>query len=483
MASTSIVLERAIERATPRPGLCGSLIMAGDLTAVAISLGTAVLLRHLFQGDFELSRYWPLFGMMGLFATSYAWFGLYPGITYNAVREIRQLTLATTLVFVGLATLSFLVKDANEYSRVVFLVAWLLSLVLVPLARLQLRNVFGRRSWWAYPVAVFGEASAARAIAEGLLRRPELGFRPGAIFAEVHTPGTIDAWPDLHAPVYRGFHHAPLQARRLALRHAIVAAPNLDGRHIIRMLESHANMFSRVFVIAGLDGFSSMGIEARDVCDMFALEVRRSLLSPGCQFTKRLIDEVLSLTLGIVSTPILLILALAIRWESPGPALYRHKRIGYGGRQFSLWKLRTMYIDGDRILEQYLREYSDERESWTLNQKLRDDPRVTRFGRFLRKTSLDELPQLWNVLRGEMSLVGPRPIVNNEVPKYAEFFEHYCRVLPGITGLWQVSGRSNTSYQRRVELDSYYVRNWSPWFDIYLLARTISTVLKGDGAC
>jgi lipopolysaccharide/colanic/teichoic acid biosynthesis glycosyltransferase len=147
-----------------------------------------------------------------------------------------------------------------------------------------------------------------------------------------------------------------------------------------------------------------------------------------------------------------------------------------------MWKFRSMRRDANRILEEYLRDHPELRVEWQEKHKLRNDPRVTRVGRILRKTSLDELPQLWNVLRGDMSLVGPRPIVADEVTKYSEWFDLYCRVVPGLTGLWQVSGRSDTNYQKRVDLDSYYVRNWSPWFDIYLLACTFRVVLEGEGA-
>jgi lipopolysaccharide/colanic/teichoic acid biosynthesis glycosyltransferase len=162
--------------------------------------------------------------------------------------------------------------------------------------------------------------------------------------------------------------------------------------------------------------------------------------------------------------------------------LFFHRRIGHGGRQFRMRKFRSMRKDGNKILEEYLANHPEERAEWAEKRKLRNDPRVTRVGRILRKTSLDELPQLWNVLRGDMSLVGPRPIVAEDATKYNEWFDHYCRVVPGLTGLWQVSGRSDTDYKKRVDLDSYYVRNWSPWFDIYLLARTVRVVLKGEGA-
>jgi Undecaprenyl-phosphate galactose phosphotransferase WbaP len=190
----------------------------------------------------------------------------------------------------------------------------------------------------------------------------------------------------------------------------------------------------------------------------------------------------LAVLAGTLLLPILLIIALALKLESRGPAFYRQNRLGRGGRAFRLWKFRTMVPEADRILREYIENHPECAREWERERKLKSDPRVTCIGRILRKTSLDELPQLWNVIRGEMSLVGPRPIVRDEIPKYGEGFPLYKQVLPGITGLWQVSGRNDTSYLDRVALDSYYVRNWSPWFDIYVLARTVRAVLVGAGA-
>jgi lipopolysaccharide/colanic/teichoic acid biosynthesis glycosyltransferase len=146
------------------------------------------------------------------------------------------------------------------------------------------------------------------------------------------------------------------------------------------------------------------------------------------------------------------------------------------------WKFRTMVENAEQLLEEHLAKNPQLREEWDNTHKLRQDPRVTRIGRILRRTSLDELPQIWNVLRGEMSLVGPRPVVSAEVEKYGESFDFYRAVRPGITGLWQVSGRSDTSYSERVALDVRYVRHWSVWLDIYLLARTFRVVFRGSGA-
>ena len=162
--------------------------------------------------------------------------------------------------------------------------------------------------------------------------------------------------------------------------------------------------------------------------------------------------------------------------------LYRQRRLGKDGKSFDVFKFRTMRQDADEVLARYLEENPGLREEWEKDRKLKHDPRITRVGHFLRKSSLDELPQLLNVVRGEMSLVGPRPIVEDEIVKYGEVYADYCRVRPGITGLWQVSGRNNTTYEERVSLDRYYVTNWCIWMDLWILARTFPVVLTGYGA-
>jgi Undecaprenyl-phosphate galactose phosphotransferase WbaP len=223
-------------------------------------------------------------------------------------------------------------------------------------------------------------------------------------------------------------------------------------------------------------------MQTRDVSRLLALELRKHLLMTGPRTVKRTLDVLLSSLLLVTGAPLLAAIAAAIKLESRGPALYRQSRVGLGSGSFQVWKFRSMRPDADHVLSRYLEENPQLREEWERDHKLRNDPRITRVGRFLRKTSLDELPQLFNVLRGEMSLVGPRPIVSGEIQKYGRSFTLYRQVIPGLTGLWQVSGRNLTSYRERVELDDYYVRNWSPWLDVYLLARTVKVVITGYGA-
>jgi Undecaprenyl-phosphate galactose phosphotransferase WbaP len=196
--------------------------------------------------------------------------------------------------------------------------------------------------------------------------------------------------------------------------------------------------------------------------------------------------RVLDITLILLAAPYILlaflILALLVKLDSPGPVFYRQIRIGRFGRKFPVYKFRTMVQNADRVLQDYLDKYPELKVEWLATHKLKQDPRVTRLGALLRAWSLDELPQLWNVIIGDMSLVGPRPIVDAEVEKYGKCFELYIQVRPGLTGLWQVSGRNNTTYERRVELDEYYVRNRSLKLDLQILLKTVLVVLKKDGA-
>ena len=197
---------------------------------------------------------------------------------------------------------------------------------------------------------------------------------------------------------------------------------------------------------------------------------------------KRSIDILLVVLALPVLVPLFLSLAIAVRLSSEGPIFFSHRRIRKHGEFFSMWKFRTMSVNSAQVLEDYLRSHPEARAEWQQSHKLRRDPRVTRVGALLRRTSLDELPQLWNVLRGTMSLVGPRPIVAAEVEKYGPYFREYCKVKPGVTGLWQVSGRSEVTYDERVQLDCRYVREWSLSGDFRILLKTLTSVVNQDGA-
>jgi lipopolysaccharide/colanic/teichoic acid biosynthesis glycosyltransferase len=212
----------------------------------------------------------------------------------------------------------------------------------------------------------------------------------------------------------------------------------------------------------------------------------QSQSGPRHLFRYRVVKRCVDIALILLASPVLLLIvgaiAIAIRIGSPGPIFFSHRRIRCHGAFFTMWKFRTMCINSSEILDDHLAANPAARAEWRQTHKLKHDPRVTRVGNFLRRTSLDELPQLWNVFTGSMSLVGPRPIVAAEVEKYGPHFNDYCLVKPGITGLWQVSGRSSCTYPERVALDCRYAHNWSLTADAKILVRTLPSVLHQHGA-
>jgi Undecaprenyl-phosphate galactose phosphotransferase WbaP len=208
----------------------------------------------------------------------------------------------------------------------------------------------------------------------------------------------------------------------------------------------------------------------------------QNLLNKWSNFFKRLIDLTLTFIFGILASPFLLLIMALICLDSPGGIFYKQKRVGCKGCIFKMWKFRTMVMDADQVLQSLLDSNPEMKSEWEPNQKLKNDPRITRVGKFLRRFSLDEIPQLINVIKGEMSLVGPRPYFPEQQEIYGEGTKLYHRVRPGMTGMWQIRGRNTTTFTERARLDEYYIRNWSVWLDIYILLRTVLVVLSKEGA-
>lgn len=212
------------------------------------------------------------------------------------------------------------------------------------------------------------------------------------------------------------------------------------------------------------------------------LRLKNNLARSWNRYLKIIFDFALTLVGTVAISPILIFIAIWIYKDSPGPVIFKHIRIGKDGREFPCYKFRSMCVDAKEKLAELLENDPVAKAEWERDFKLKNDPRITKSGAFLRKTSLDELPQIFNVLKGEMSLVGPRPVIEEELERYGEYVNDYLMVKPGITGMWQVSGRSDIDYKERVLLDSWYVRNWSVWIDIVMLVKTLKVVLLRKGA-
>ncbi|MBD2462790.1 undecaprenyl-phosphate galactose phosphotransferase WbaP [Oscillatoria sp. FACHB-1407] len=455
-----------------------TIMICGDLLALAIAGLVSIYSRLVLEGQFHPLLYLQLCPLLGLFVLTYAAVGLYPGVLVSPVDEFRRISLSTTLMYLVLGSAIFLRREGEVYSRSIFLTAWVLSIVLVLLGRALVRHFCGHQKWWGYPVVILGAGKTGEMVIRTLKRQPSLGLKPVLV---------LDDDPQKHGflldvPVLGGVELAPIVARERQIPYAIVAMPGVPRSRLLKLLERYGHTFAHLLIIPDLFGFSSLWVVARDMGGMLGLEIRQQLLLPGPRLAKFLIDLITTLIGGVLMLPLIIIIAILIRLDSPGPIFYGQIRIGQNGKPFKAWKFRSMVQYADKVLYNYLEDHPELKESWEQDQKLRDDPRVTRIGRFLRRTSLDELPQLWNILRGEMSLVGPRPIVDEEIWRYGEQFNLYTKVTPGLTGLWQVSGRNNLPYEERVGLDAYYVQNWSVWLDMYILARTVWVVMSGEGA-
>jgi Undecaprenyl-phosphate galactose phosphotransferase WbaP len=458
-----------------KPLLSALVVFGCDAIAITVTGSLVLVAEHGSGGVLELHRYFARWPALGVFFGIFASLSLYPGIIHSAVTELRRLAVGLTISFLVMAGLIFVNRSAAGYSREVLLVWWMVAMIATPLLRSLVRESFCHRPWWGVPIAVFYTGDESAEIVRELEIHPEIGLRPVVILSSSHA-----VRPGHHLPVLDMRHAAAVRA--CGVERAMIALPDAGSGKVLQDLEMFECIFPRLMIVHSSTALYCLTVDARHLGGCLAVEVRRDLLLPLPRFAKRVMDLVIiCLGLPIVALTILL-LAILVRLESPGPVFYGHRRIGREHSTFCTWKIRTMQVNGDELLRKALVEDDALREEWLRHHKLRCDPRITRVGRFLRKTSLDELPQVWNVLRGEMSLVGPRPIVEEEVATYGQQFSLYCKVTPGITGLWQVSGRNTVTLLDRVRLDSYYVRNWSPWLDLHILARTAKVVLTGQGA-
>jgi undecaprenyl-phosphate galactose phosphotransferase len=261
--------------------------------------------------------------------------------------------------------------------------------------------------------------------------------------------------------------------------------PSLDPERLSSITARVQSYAVNTMVIPDLKGIALLNTDLLHLFyeEIFLMNIKNNLKLRSNRLVKRVFDIGVSLAMLPFILPLIGLIAVIIRLETPGTAIYTHDRIGRDGATFRCFKFRTMYYDAEERLRELLKSNETLRSEWDRNRKLKGDPRVTKIGNFLRKTSLDELPQMFNVFLGEMSLVGPRPVTQDELTGHYKDMSTICfSVPPGITGLWQVSGRSDTGYDRRVKLDAWYIMNWSLWLDVVILFRTIKVVSRMDGA-
>jgi exopolysaccharide biosynthesis polyprenyl glycosylphosphotransferase len=369
-------------------------------------------------------------------------------------------------------------------SRLVLVYAWALTVALLVAGRGLVRA--GRAQLWrrgvgSERVVVVGAGAPARRLLQALAEQPHLGYQVVGFVDD--TPGR-DEWliatqhRVVRAPRLGGCRDLGEVVRRHRVDEVIIALPSASHQQIMALVATCRARAVRFRLVPDLFELTFDQVQVEEVGGVPLLGLKASALSGGEALIKRAVDLALALVVLVVGAPLLGLIALAIKLDSPGPVLFRQVRVGKGGREFVCYKFRTMVADA----EARLAEVRDRNEADGPLFKLRDDPRRTRVGRWLRRASLDEVAQVFNILRGEMSWVGPRPPVPAEVACYEEWHRQRLLVTPGVTGLWQVSGRSDLTFDEMVLLDLYYAEHWSLWLDLKILLRTIPAVLLARGA-
>jgi Undecaprenyl-phosphate galactose phosphotransferase WbaP len=348
---------------------------------------------------------------------------------------------------------------------------WIYAAVLIIVGRSVTQRLLEGMGCWRLPTLLVGAPEVLDEMRAAIEKERCLGY-------DVRGGIATDADAGLPAQIELELARCPDLAYVLIWSEGLSLA---QLRHVLRLLEEASVQYG---LIPPVGGVPLVGFEVDHFlgCDFMVLQRHRPLLDSQCRRSaKRCLDAVGAAVGLLVLAPVLLAIAAALYLEG-GPILYRSRRLGCGGTVFPVLKFRTMRPDAERLLDELLARDPERRAEWRASYKLRDDPRTTALGRFLRRTSLDELPQLINVLRGEMSFVGPRPLLLEEVPHHQAGLHLYHRVLPGITGMWQVSGRNDLDYSRRMQLNCWYVQNWSLWHDLVILLKTVVAVLRRRGA-
>ena len=459
-----------------------ALLVADAVTIAVVWIAVVTGYHSIWHAHYRFGaefywRMWPVIpafvGLNTLFRL-YHGNAFYPSAPHSPVEEMRRLIGSALITHLGaIAAIVLMRQTMVDFSRLVVVLSGLLTAVLAQPVRDLARVLMFKLGIGQIPVVVLGSGAAAERAVTSIRGNPYIGFRIVGFFDREgrELPGLVRLG---------GLRDVVSVSRRLGVK-ILVACE--EERLFRCLLRDFTDWFTFIEYLPTAATFPIFGSRTISLSGMGGVEMINQSRIGFLRVEKWLLDKLLSLVAFALLSPFFVIVPVLIKLTSRGPVFYRQRRLGKNGTEIRVWKFRSMYVDADERLKAILAEDPVRRAEWKSNFKLSDDPRVTPLGRILRKTSIDEFPQLFNVFSGEMALVGPRPIVEKEVPYYGDSYSVFSSVKPGITGLWQACGRSDTGYARRVSLDVEYVLNWSPWTDIWILFRTVYAVIFMRGAC
>lgn len=449
--------------------------------AVFFRLGLSRIFQQSFPPELPMEGYshnWWIFAVWFFF---FHYEGLYTKF-FSFWDEIQVLFKISFLSTAGIFAIASVGKTSDEISRTVIVLMGIVSIILFPFIRIGTKQILRLAGLLKRRVLVLGAGKTGKLIVNALISEPNYGFE---------IKGFVDDNPKIIGTkingitVHGGVRNAVRYVKKGNIQTVIVAMPGLGKEGLKKLVNDLQFKVENLLFVPDVFGIAVLGTSLHQFFNegAFAFEMKNNLSNPFNTIAKKCFDIFLSILLLPFLFLAMAMFTVLIKIDSDGPALFRHERIGKGGRKFKCFKFRTMHMRSEEILSDLLSNDRRINKEWHSHHKIKNDPRITRVGRFLRNTSLDELPQIINILKGEMSLVGPRPVTQDEIDTYYMNNAKLCfSVPPGITGLWQVSGRSDMNYDRRILLDSWYVRNWNIWLDIVILFKTVGVVIKRKGA-
>lgn len=450
----------------------GFVLAMGDVGALAIALLAGRALIAALSGGPFLPRYTLL--LLPAWCIGAAAAGLLPTWGLDAVEEMRRVQLLLLAIFAGGGLAYFFGPSIFYPSRLAYVVSWAAAAVLLPATRAIVRGLLRRAKVWGCPAVIYGDRATIETVAESFRRSPAVGYLPVGAFTDEAPPGARIAG----LPVLGGLLDSDARAEIAVAPMLMAEQPELAERY-----DRTLAAYRHVLLLPDLRESVFLWVRPRALGDLLGMEVAVNLLNPMARAIKRGFDLALSLLFLPIWLPLFALIALSILILDRHAPFFLQERVGRNGRRFRLLKFRTMAPDAEKRLREALERDPALRAAWERDHKLPDDPRVTPWGRRLRRWSLDELPQLFHVLSGRMSLVGPRPLPPDHFAGLRETTRLLRnRVRPGMTGLWQVSGRGDSGTAGMDRWDAAYVRNWSVWLDIVVLLRTVRAVLTGRGA-
>ncbi|MDV5172126.1 undecaprenyl-phosphate galactose phosphotransferase WbaP [Photobacterium rosenbergii] len=482
MNNTNVIHHQNLEKGKYSATVNKMALVSADLLSFLFSLFIVTLLFKTTGEDTPLLEQLDMVRLTVLLfiaASSILWFwGKRRHYTYrkpfwSELYEVYQSLCVFALVdYVILSLLN------HTFSNLEWLVLWTVVFVSIPLLRFAIKLVLIKQGVWQMPSVVIGCAENAEEAYHAINSEKLMGFDVKAFVAadEQALSSPIKGIPYIRSESY---------LNSGALNYKVFIALEYDQRDLrdnwIRTLSARG--VRNISVIPSTRGVPLYGTDISHFFshEVMMLRINNNLVRKSSRFVKRSFDIVVSSLLLLMLSPLFAYIGWKVSRDGGSPT-YGHERVGFGGKKFKCLKFRSMVMNSQEVLQELLENDPEARAEWDKDFKLKNDPRITPIGHFLRKTSLDELPQLWNVLKGEMSLVGPRPIIDEELLRYKDDSEYYLMAKPGMSGLWQVSGRNDIDYDTRVYLDSWYVKNWSLWNDIAILFKTVGVVLNRDGA-